>query len=65
MSILFGMFSLWNSMISLISIQIEFPGDDVTKNDFAEILGFFKLFGTTYLRKVHTPKKMALQCINS
>ena len=26
------------------------------KNNFAEIMGFFHLFGTTYLKKVHTHK---------
>ena len=32
---------------------IEFRSDDVT-NDFAEIMSFIRLFGTTYLKKVHT-----------
>ena len=41
---------------NLQSSLIEFRSDDITKNDFAEIMGFVQLFRTTYLKKVHTQK---------
>ena len=36
-----------------INVGVELKSD-VIKNDFSEIMGFIRLFGTTYLKKVHT-----------
>ena len=35
------------------------------KNDFSEIMGFIRLFGTTYLKKVHTQTEWLFSALNS
>ena len=44
---------MWHSKVSVSGNIVS----DDDKNDFAEIKLFFQMFGTTYLKKVHTQKK--------